>query len=336
MRDQPYISIIIPNRNYAEFLTEAIQSVLIQDYEHFEVIVVDDGSTDHSWEVIKQFGNSIRALKLEHGGPLKACLSATEHAKGDYIYILDSDDKLIGRGALSTIARSLLGAPAKAQFPLLPIDEDGTVIGRPFPNLPAVYNARDMIADVLRSGSYLSPPTSGNVYRRDVWSVARDADYEIWTDGIASLVAPFAGEVVILHSPLGFYRVHKRNHSFSSSLTDRLMHERQRFASRLRHLQRLISKEAASGLVEADSCFYYAERVVLEACLRKHRLHTKEVVRALRSLGRERGTPTRKALLAAWLVFLAAMPMRLRSRVASWRESPWHRPQILNFLKEAS
>jgi hypothetical protein len=336
MRDQPFISVIIPNRNYADFVREAIESVLIQDYKYFELIVVDDGSTDHSWEVITKFGNSIRALKLENRGPLKACLSATERAKGDYIYILDSDDVLIGRSVLSMISQSLDRAPAKVQFPLLPIDEVGAVIGRPFPILPPGYGTCDMVKDVFRSGSYLSPPTSGNVYRRDVWAAAKDADYEIWTDGIACLVSPFAGEVVTLQSPLVFYRVHNRNHSFSSSLADRLKHERQRFASRLTHLRRLISYDAASWLITADACFYYAERVVLEACLTRNRLQTRDVGRALRSLGRERGTPMRKALLAAWLVFLAVMPIRLRGRVAAWRESPWHRPQILNLLKRAS
>jgi glycosyltransferase involved in cell wall biosynthesis len=112
---------------------DAIRSVVGQDYPHKEVIVVDDRSTDDSWDVICKFGDCVRALRVANGGPLKACLAALEFAGGEYIYIPDADDKLIAPNALSMAATALTDRPSKLQFPLLPVDEVGEPIGLALP-----------------------------------------------------------------------------------------------------------------------------------------------------------------------------------------------------------
>jgi len=91
----PKVSIIIPTYNYAHFITEAIQSVLSQTFQDFEVIVVDDGSTDNTREVLAQFGNKIRYIYQENRGLSAARNTGILNSSGQYLCFLDSDDSLL-------------------------------------------------------------------------------------------------------------------------------------------------------------------------------------------------------------------------------------------------
>ena len=86
------ISIIIPTYNYAQYICEAIESVLNQTYKDFEIIVVDDGSTDNTKEVIKPYLNKIKYIYQQNSGPSAARNRGIKEAKGEYIAFLDADD----------------------------------------------------------------------------------------------------------------------------------------------------------------------------------------------------------------------------------------------------
>jgi glycosyltransferase involved in cell wall biosynthesis len=86
------VSVIIPNYNHAQYLSDAIQSVLNQTYHNFEIIVVDDGSTDNSREVIGRFGNQVRAIFQQNQGLSAARNTGIRVARGAYIGVLDADD----------------------------------------------------------------------------------------------------------------------------------------------------------------------------------------------------------------------------------------------------
>ena len=86
------ISVIIPTYNRSAFLKEAIESVLKQTYQPFELIVVDDGSTDDTASVLSCYAGKISALSVHHGGPSAARNYGIQAAHGDYIAFLDSDD----------------------------------------------------------------------------------------------------------------------------------------------------------------------------------------------------------------------------------------------------
>jgi glycosyltransferase involved in cell wall biosynthesis len=88
------ISIIIPSYNASPTLVMTIQSALSQTYLDKEIIVIDDGSTDQSAEVINSFGKEVIAEFRTHKGVSFARNRGTELAKGDYIQYLDSDDIL--------------------------------------------------------------------------------------------------------------------------------------------------------------------------------------------------------------------------------------------------
>lgn len=92
MKDRPLVSIIINNYNYGRFLREAIDSALNQTYPYTEVIVVDDGSTDNSREIIASLGNRIVPVLKENGGQASAFNAGFAASRGDIICFLDSDD----------------------------------------------------------------------------------------------------------------------------------------------------------------------------------------------------------------------------------------------------
>lgn len=93
VKEEKLLSIIIPSYNHEKYIGEAIQSVLNQKYKNWELIIVDDGSKDHSIEVIKRFSDSrIRLISQENRGAHNAINRGLYEAKGEYLAILNSDD----------------------------------------------------------------------------------------------------------------------------------------------------------------------------------------------------------------------------------------------------
>lgn len=93
----PLVSIIIPCYNGAAFVGEAIESALAQDYSLIEVIVIDDGSTDDSLEIIKKFSKRVRVETGENRGGCAARNLGLQLAQGQLIQFLDADDLLDSR-----------------------------------------------------------------------------------------------------------------------------------------------------------------------------------------------------------------------------------------------
>lgn len=92
MNNNPLVSILINNYNYGRFLTEAIDSALNQTYSNIEVIVVDDGSTDNSREIIKSYEERIIPILKPNGGQASAFNAGFAASRGEIICFLDSDD----------------------------------------------------------------------------------------------------------------------------------------------------------------------------------------------------------------------------------------------------
>ncbi len=108
----PLVSIIIPCYNGEEYVAEAIQSALDQTYPNFEVIVIDDGSTDGSLEVIRSFGGAIRWETGPNRGACAARNRGIELARGELIQFLDADDVLSLRKLERQVDAAILHRPA--------------------------------------------------------------------------------------------------------------------------------------------------------------------------------------------------------------------------------
>ena len=92
MGESPLVSIIIPVYNSSAYVADALRSVLAQDCENKEIIVVDDGSTDSTPDILKTFQERIVVITQVNAGPAAARNRALKHAKGAYIAFLDADD----------------------------------------------------------------------------------------------------------------------------------------------------------------------------------------------------------------------------------------------------
>ncbi|MBL1211026.1 glycosyltransferase family A protein [Geminocystis sp. GBBB08] len=87
----PFISVIIPAFNAEKYLKDAIESVIKQNYQPLEIILIDDGSTDNTAKVTKSFQN-IKYIYQENSGPAIARNNGIKIAKGEFIAFLDADD----------------------------------------------------------------------------------------------------------------------------------------------------------------------------------------------------------------------------------------------------
>lgn len=88
----PTVSVIIPTYNRAWCLREAVDSAAVQDFRDFEIIVVDDGSTDETARLLEEYGESLRALRQPRRGVSAARNAGIAAARGELIAFLDSDD----------------------------------------------------------------------------------------------------------------------------------------------------------------------------------------------------------------------------------------------------
>ena len=96
MNDFPLVSVVTPAYNAAAFIAQTIQSVQQQSYEHWEMLIVDDGSTDETAAVVEQYAAAearIRLISQPNGGVSKARNQGVDEAQGELIAFLDADDR---------------------------------------------------------------------------------------------------------------------------------------------------------------------------------------------------------------------------------------------------
>ena len=211
----PLISIIINNYNYGSYVGGAIKSALRQTYHKIEVVCVDDGSTDNSKDVIKQY-DCVKSIFKANGGQTTAVRAGLAAATGDVAILLDADD-LLHPDACEAIAQAWDERTTYVQFRLQMFSPEKENLGS-LPRLPFVKNHKEFL---LRHGRFPYAPASGNAVSR-VWAikildVTRHSSCTA-PDVIFAMCLPFCGEVRVVDRCLGKYRVHQANVSWRLTL----------------------------------------------------------------------------------------------------------------------
>ena len=195
--------------NAASYVGEAISSVLRQTYTNTEVIVVDDGSTDTSVDIIKRLAaahpDRIRLKHLKHSGPYPARNLGLSHARGDFIAFLDADDWW-----RDDCLESLLNAlqDHEADLAYCGWQNVGEHILNPAPHIPPAYESEDSVAAFLKSCPW---PIHAALTRRSVLDAVdgfserffSSMDYDLWLRILAH-----TGNIVRVPEVMAYYRWH--------------------------------------------------------------------------------------------------------------------------------
>lgn len=209
-------SVLIPVYNTEKYLEECLQSVLNQTYQDFEIILVDDGSTDNSGAICDKFQDAypqkVKVIHKENQGQLASRCLASQYAKGQYCIFVDADDLLIDK-ALETICENL----KKYSFPdmlvysfLYDKENEEPVLARKF------FNEGIIELDELHKGFY-SDIGMNNVWTKAVkTNIARCKDFDFSSfyslrcseDTLYSMVMIDQCRVVAyIYEPLYRYRI---------------------------------------------------------------------------------------------------------------------------------
>lgn len=210
LQQNPLVSVIIGNYNYGHFIAEAIDSVLRQTYRHFELIVVDDGSTDGSKEVIRAYGEKLIAIFQSNGGQGAAFNTGIAQAQGEIVCFLDADD-YFHPDKLSRIVAGFRDHPQWVQIShgRIAVDRQGNHVGLG----SKTHNQGDVSQLLLQWGRYAMAITSALAYRRQVLErvLPIPTTRSEAADTYLTAVVPFYGEVGCINEPLMFYRIHGNN-----------------------------------------------------------------------------------------------------------------------------
>jgi glycosyltransferase involved in cell wall biosynthesis len=117
---QPLISVTLPNYNYGRFLAQALESILMQSYENFELLLTDDGSTDESVAIAHQYAardSRIKAVYFEKNqGAMLAHAKTWQRATGDIVFQFSSDDYLVDTHFFRSGVEAMAAYPQTAGF----------------------------------------------------------------------------------------------------------------------------------------------------------------------------------------------------------------------------
>lgn len=206
----PLVSVIISNYNYADFLTQAIDSVFAQTYQNFELIVVDDGSTDRSREIIESYRERLTAIFQQNAGQGAAFNTALAAATGEIVCFLDADDYYHPEKIAKVVA-AFQRHPQWVQIShgRTSIDRQGKAVGTGYHR----HSQGDVSGLLLQWGKYAWSITSGLAYRRQVLMqiLPIPTKRKEAADAYITAAVPFYGEVGSIDEPLMFYRMHGSN-----------------------------------------------------------------------------------------------------------------------------
>lgn len=212
-KTNPLVSVIVPNYNHARYLKQRLDSVFNQTYQNFEVIILDDCSTDNSLEVIEHYKDNPRLSQIvvnetNTGSPFKQWNKGFQYAKGDLIWIAESDD-YCELNMLEELVSAIVNKDCVLAFSsyILFSDEGDSYV-------PPVHGTQYFTGETFVSKwmtlECVVKNASGAIFRRKVLSqLSNDymnfkqcGDYLFW------IMVSEQGGVAFVNKNLTYYRIH--------------------------------------------------------------------------------------------------------------------------------
>ena len=205
MEKKPSVTVIVPVYNVENYLKACMQSVLAQSFRDFELILVDDGSTDGSGLLCDEWEKTdprVRVLHQENKGLSAARNAGIEAAAGESLIFLDSDD-FWEEGVLESLWNCLQEKKADlVLFPLLYMSEDGQML--PSPPMPAggLYEKEEILEMLCRDGSPQLITAVNRLARRVLWEGLRFPEGRVHEDEyIAHRLYDLCERIAVLEKP---------------------------------------------------------------------------------------------------------------------------------------
>ncbi len=186
-KPNPKITVTMPAYNASKYINEAIKSVLDQDYESFELLILDDGSTDNTWDVIQKYKKDPRVRiyrnKKNTGGGA-ARNKTIRLAKGKYISFCDADDLMLP-GNLKTLSQYLDNHPKIGMvYPkalIVRVNNKNKLISPAWIKGKDFYQGWDLMENaLLQGGAMIRKPLFFKAGGYDETSYYSDVDYGLW------------------------------------------------------------------------------------------------------------------------------------------------------------
>ncbi|MDB9527391.1 glycosyltransferase [Oscillatoria sp. CS-180] len=344
MNSQPLVSIIINNYNYEAFIKEAIDSALAQTYENVEVIVVDDGSTDGSQEIISSYGDRIIPIFQENGKQGAAFNNGFSHSRGEIILFLDSDDYLLEQ-ALEKVVSVWEPSLSKVHYRLQVVDSESQPTGAYYPPRHQQLATGDVWQELLENGAYTGVSTSGNAISRHALAEVTPIPYKyrLTSDDYLSTLIPSYGAVGAVDEPLGAYRIHTSNQWALVNVSGDRFH---RFVNHHIESHRLIKAKADElghqlprDLEERNPGYVWCRLSSLRLSPKTHPIESDTSLKlmywGIRSLWKYSDFNLKKRLVyTLWFVWVGLMPLPAAKVAITWLYIPQRRPQLFAWLKQ--
>ncbi|MDF3064445.1 MAG: hypothetical protein K0R38_46 [Polyangiaceae bacterium] len=325
--EAPLFSVIVTCYNYGRYVAQALDSALAQRYPHVEIIVVNDGSTDDSREVLARYADRVRVIEQPNRGSIPAYNAGFAACRGDIIVLLDADD-VLEPDVLSRVASVWGPQVAKVQWDLRIIDAEGRDLGRKFCHFDARYDAAEVRRSFEATGTYRWPVSVGNAYARRLAERMFPLTPDVGPDGALNTVAPLYGDVITLPEVLASYRVHGQNlwsntGSDAARLPARIHQRRLEIALMRRHAAERGVVVSSEDVLDHELAFVNYRLMAKKLGLTYPGSDVESIsgllAKAWRLLRTERHSPAKLTQHALWFSTLAATPpaatrglMRLR------------------------
>ncbi|HEX5713230.1 MAG TPA: glycosyltransferase [Solirubrobacterales bacterium] len=340
------VDIVIDNYNYARYLPAAIESACAQTHERVTVTVIDDGSSDDSRQVLRDYEDRVAVVLKENGGQASALNLGAERCRGDIVMFLDADDVLRPEAA-AEVAAAFAAAPdaVKVQFRMDVIDAEGKPTGeiKPPDHVP-MPDGDVRLAELSSPYDLAWMATSANAFRADalrrILPIPED-EFRTCADWYLVHLMALLGPVVSLGSVGGSYRIHGANN-----------YEPQRAELDLHHLRETILFSASTSaelLKLADRLGLPHPREILSLADLANRMISlrleparhpfsgdnavgllRDAARASRRRGNASGAM--KAMFVAWFAAMVVAPRPLARRLAIWFLFPQRRVGLNRLL----